>query len=192
MLKILFKKISDLFLGFWVFIYILLEELIWDTIARPVFEFLHGLKILQRIESSVIELDRYVLLGLFLFLFIQVEALGIVAIGLIAKGQMTVGIGLYAGKIPVAAFTFWLFRIAKDTLMTFGWFKWSYDLLMLTIDKIKSSPIHQRIVAEIILLKEKLSKLLPRNWAQTIRNSAGYKHLNQYRLTLIERIKALK
>lgn len=172
MLKTLFRKFSDLFLGFWVVVYILLEELVWETIAKPVYRFIHGLKILQKIETSVIELDRLALLTIFLLLFIQVELLGIVAIGLIAKGKMIAGIGLYAGKIPVAALTFWLFRLSKEKLMTFAWFKKAYDFLMLIINTIKSSAIHQRIIAKIALLKIRLGQLLPRSLLQKMKDSA--------------------
>lgn len=186
------KKISNLFLGFWVFIYILLEELIWDTIAIPVFRFVHSLKFLQRIESSVVDLNRYVLLCIFLFLFIQVELLGFIAIGLLAKGSLVFGITLYIGKIPVAAFTFWLFRIAKAKLLTFHWFKKSYDFLMWIIDSIKASSMHQRIIAYIVILKQKIEKLLPRNWVRSIKESSLFLSINQSRLAFIQYLRSLK
>ena len=186
------KKISNLFLGFWVFIYILLEELIWDTIAIPVFRFVHNLKFLQRIESSVVDLNRYVLLCIFLFLFIQVELLGFIAIGLLAKGSLVFGITLYIGKIPVAAFTFWLFRIAKAKLLTFHWFKKSYDFLMWIIDSIKASAMHQRIIAYIVILKQKIEKLLPRNWVRSIKESSSFLSINQSRLAFIQYLRSLK
>jgi hypothetical protein len=185
------KKISNLFLGFWVFIYILLEELIWDTIAIPVFRFVHSLKVLQRIESSVVDLNRYALLCVFLFLFIQVELLGFIAIGLLAKGSLAFGITLYIGKIPVAAFTFWLFRIAKTKLLTFAWFKISYDFLIWIIDTIKTSAIHQSIVGQIVNLKQKLEKLLPRNWIQTVKKSSLFLSINRSRLAFIRYLKSL-
>lgn len=188
----LIKKISNLFLGFWVFIYILLEELIWDTIAIPVFRFVHSLKVLQRIESSVVDLNRYMLLCIFLFLFIQVELLGFIAIGLLAKGSLVFGITLYIGKIPVAAFTFWLFRIAKAKLLTFAWFKISYDFLIWVIDSIKSSAMHKRIVSHIVNVKQKLEKLLPRNWIRTINESSLFLSINRSRLAFIQYLKSLK
>ncbi len=186
------KKISNLFLGFWVFIYILLEELIWDTIAIPVFRFVHSLKVLQRIESSVADLNRYALLCVFLFLFIQVELLGFIAIGLLAKGSLVFGITLYIGKIPVAAFTFWLFRIAKSKLLTFVWFQNSYDFLSWIIDTIKNSAIHQSIVGQIVNFKQKLEKLLPRNWVQTLKKSSLLLSIKQSRIAFIRYLKSLK
>jgi len=101
-------------------------------------------------------------LVLFLALFTQVELLGIFALKLIGTGNVIAGTMLYAGKIPVAAFTFWLFRISKVKLMTFVWFKQAYDLLVLIIEKIKLSSIHQRIAANLKLIKEWLKNSLPR------------------------------
>ena len=80
--------------------------------------------------------------------------LGIFALQMIGTGNVIAGTALYAGKIPVAAFTFWLFRISKEKLMTFEWFKQAYDLVISVIVKIKMSAIHQRIVARLKSVKE--------------------------------------
>ena len=145
MLQTFLRKLGHIALTFLVFVYIIFEELIWETIAKPIYEFLHSLKILQHIEVLIQKLHRTVLLAIFLILFIQVELLGFVAVALMAKGKAVSGVLLYLGKIPVGAFTFWLFRISKDKLMTFGWFKASYDFVMKIIDKIKASEIYQDI-----------------------------------------------
>jgi hypothetical protein len=83
-----------------------------------------------------------------------VELLGIFALQMIGTGNVIAGTALYAGKIPVAAFTFWLFRISKEKLMTFEWFKQTYDLVISIIVKIKMSSIHQRIAARLKSVKE--------------------------------------
>ena len=66
---------------------------------------------------------------------------------------MVLGLVLYISKIPIAAFTFWLFRITEDKLMQFGWFKWLYDLIMKVIDWIKSSEIHQKTIEYLVQMK---------------------------------------
>jgi hypothetical protein len=147
-------KITDIALGILVTIYIVLEELIWENIAEPIYTFIHGLSILHKAEEFINELNRHVLLVLFLALFIQVELLGIFALQMIGTGNVIAGAALYAGKIPVAAFTFWLFRISKEKLMTFEWFKQAYDLVISVIVKIKMSSIHQRIAARLKSIKE--------------------------------------
>jgi len=154
MLKKIIAKITNIVLGVLVTVYIVLEELVWENIAEPIYRFIHGLAILQKAEALIDRLNRHVLLVLFLALFIQVELLGIFALKLIGTGKVVAGMALYAGKIPVAAFTFWLFRAAKEKLMTFGWFKQAYDLILLIIERIKASAIHQSIAAKLKAVKE--------------------------------------
>jgi len=162
MVKRIIAKITDIILGILVTVYIVLEELVWENIAEPIYTFIHGLAILQKAEAFIDRLDRHVLLVLFLALFTQVELLGIFALKLIGTGKVIAGMTLYAGKIPVAAFTFWLFRVAKEKLMTFGWFKQAYDLVISIIEKIKSSAIHQSIAARLKAVKEWLKiRMLP-------------------------------
>jgi len=162
MVKRIIAKITDIILGILVTVYIVLEELVWENIAEPIYTFIHGLAILQKAEAFIDRLDRHVLLVAFLALFIQVELLGIFALKLIGTGKVIAGTALYAGKIPVAAFTFWLFRVAKEKLMTFGWFKQAYDLVISIIEKIKSSAIHQSIAARLKAVKEWLKiRMLP-------------------------------
>jgi hypothetical protein len=184
MLKKFIAKIADLFLGLLVGIYIVLEELVWDNIAEPIYNFIHGLKILQKVEAMISRLDRHALLVIFLALFTQVELLGIVALKLMATGQVIAGTLLYAGKIPVAAFTFWLFNISKEKLMTFGWFRRLYELVVLAIHKIKSSAIHRHIIARLKSVKEWLKnrlsgpRLLVRKLMGKIRSSAHFRKSN--------------
>jgi hypothetical protein len=154
MLKTILRKLGHIGIAFWVFTYIIFEELVWETIAKPIYEYVHSLKILKRVEALIHKLHRIVLLITFLILFIQVELLGFVAVALIAKGQVYSGVILYLGKIPIGAFTFWLFRISKDKLMTFGWFKAIYDFIMGIIDKIKASEIYRDIKIKSSIIKK--------------------------------------
>jgi hypothetical protein len=180
MLIKIIAKITDIALGILVTIYIVLEELIWENIAEPIYTFIHGLSILHKAEAFIHELNRHVLLVLFLTLFIQVELLGIFALQMIGTGNVIAGTALYAGKIPVAAFTFWLFRISKEKLMTLEWFNKAYDFFMSIIVKIKMSAIHQRIVARLKSVKEWLKIWLysPRlyliNLLKILRNSKTF------------------
>ena len=154
MLIKIIAKITDIALGILVTIYIVLEELIWENIAEPIYTFIHGLSILQEAEEFIGKLNRHVLLVLFIVLFTQVELLGIFALKLIGSGNVIAGVTIYAGKIPIAAFTFWLFRISKEKLMTFDWFKQVYGFVISIILKIKTSSIHQRIMTRIKSGKE--------------------------------------
>jgi hypothetical protein len=136
-----------------VITYIIFEELIWEGIAKPIYKAIHALKILQKIETKLQSANASVILFIFIILFAIVEAAGIYAGMLFVSGQVVIGLVLYISKIPIAAFTFWLFRVTEDKLMQFGWFKWMYDRIMKAIEWIKSSEIHQKTIAYLVQVK---------------------------------------
>ncbi|MBK8815763.1 MAG: hypothetical protein IPN42_09780 [Methylococcaceae bacterium] len=175
MLKTLYRKILNAVLTVLVLIYLILDELIWERIAEPIYEFIHGLKILQKVEIAIARLNRYTLLILFLFLFAAVEGLGVVAIGLFAQGLIIPAVIIYAGKIPIAAFTFWLFKIAQDKLLTFVWFKFCYEWLLSVLHKIKTSTVYLHIKAKIVNIKTWFKNLWAGELVQRIKAAVGYK-----------------
>jgi hypothetical protein len=185
MLKKFFAKTADLVLGILVAVYIVLEELVWENIAEPIYRFIHSLAILQKPEEFIRGLDRHLLLAMFLVLFVQVELLGLFALQLIGTGDVVAGTLLYAGKIPVAAFTFWLFRVSKEKLMTFGWFERCYELILLIIERIKHSAIHQRMAARIKQVKAwlKIRLYRPRLYVfrliETLKTSITFEKIKQ-------------
>ncbi len=148
-----------------VITYIIFEELIWEGIAKPIYKAIHALKILQKMEAKLETLNPSVILLIFVVLFVIVEAAGIYAGMLFVSGQVFIGLVLYISKIPIAAFTFWLFRVTEDKLMQFGWFKWLYDWIMKAIDWIKSSEIHQKTIAYLAQMKTRIKGLKEKYFA---------------------------
>ncbi len=145
-----------------VIIYIIFEELIWEGIARPIYVFIHSLKILQKVEETLHAVNAYVILVIFVLLLGIVEALGIYAGILFISGQALLGMSLYITKIPIAAFTFWIFRITEDKLMQFGWFKWVYDWIMKGINWLKSLEIYQSTMHQIKVTKANIKQSMKR------------------------------
>ncbi len=156
MLSAIKHKLILLFQLILVIIYIIFEELIWEGIAKPIYETIHGLKMLQKIEAKLQSVNPSMILVLFVVLLVMVEAFGLYAGVLFVSGQAILGLVLYIAKIPIAAFTFWLFRVTEDKLMQFGWFKWMYDQIMKAIDWLKSFEMYQRTMVRLILIKRGL------------------------------------
>ncbi len=179
MLKLLYRKMFNVLLTALILIYLLLEELVWERIAEPVYEFIHGLKILHKAEMKLAGLNRYAVLMLFLILFAAVESLGIVAIGLFAQGLLVPATVLYAGKIPITAFTFWMFKITQDKLMTFTWFKFCYEQLLSLLHTIKTSSIYLTIKAQSAGIKIWLKAHWPVETVQRIKAFFGFKQPGQ-------------
>ena len=136
-----------------VFLYILFEEIVWESMAEPIYESIRSLGILQRLEYLVMGLHRYLVLLLFMRLFITVEGTGLAAGALVLGGHPLYGKLLYTLKIPVAAFTFWLFHISREKLMSFAWFRVGYMFLMAWLARLKETEIYQRSMKRLKEIK---------------------------------------
>ena len=143
-----------------VFIFILFEEIIWEGIAKPIYEKIESLQIIQKIEDKIHHTNRYVLLVIFLVLLLGVEGAGILAGAFFVQGQLLLGLLLYIIKIPIAAFVFWLFKTAKNKLLSFDWFNWAYHKLMDGIDWLKERETYQEAMEKLRKIKVKFKALL--------------------------------
>jgi len=150
------KRVVSLLQLLLVIIYIIFEELIWEGIAKPVYRMVHALKILHKIEMKLHEVSGAVILVFFTVLLGMVEALGIYAGVLFVSGEVMLGILLYISKIPIAAFTFWVFRITEDKLMEFRWFAWLYHKLMQAIEWVKARDIYHSTIDRLYDIKMRI------------------------------------
>jgi len=139
-----------------VITYIIFEEVIWEGIAHPIYRYVHALEILQKLEKKLHTVNAYVILVLFVVMLASVEALGVYAGYLFVSGNVIIGLSIYLTKIPIAAFTFWMFRVTEEKLMQFGWFKWIYEKIMAFIDWLKSLKIYLSTMQKLKVTKEKI------------------------------------
>jgi len=158
MLTAIKNKFTSLLQLILVIIYIIFEELIWEGVAKPIYEAIHSLKILQKVEAKLQHVNPSIILVIFILLLSVVEAFGIYAGMLFVSGQILLGLSLYLSKLPIAAFTFWLFRVTEDKLMTFGWFKWLYDKMMAAIDWLKSREMYIKTIKRLKSVKDGIKK----------------------------------
>ena len=143
-----------------VVIFIIFEELIWESIAIPIYNYLHSLKILKKLEYLIKnKINRYILLSIFVAIFLIVEIAGIIAGVLIVGGYPLIGVTIYITKIPIAGFTFWLFNVGRDKLMTFKWFAISYKKILKFVEWIKMTQVYQSTLKMWKRLKEYLRNL---------------------------------
>jgi hypothetical protein len=139
--------------------YILFEELIWNVFAKPIYQYFKSLIILDSLKKTFLGMNRYLLLSVFIFILGIAEVMGFLSGFFIINGYLFSGVFVYVLKIPVAAFTFWLFKLTKDQLMTFHWLKTTYLYIMDLIDKLINSDIHVYIKARIATLRAKMKQL---------------------------------
>ncbi len=143
-----------------VVIFIVFEEIIWEGFAKPIYVYIHQLRILQSIEKSLQAVNRYIVLAIFMVLLIGVEVAGLIAGVMAVRGMMIGAILLYALKIPIAAFTFWLFRVTDEKLLSFDWFRWSYEKILALFDWIKSREIYINTIKKAKELKVQIKKYI--------------------------------
>ncbi|HHS92076.1 MAG TPA: hypothetical protein ENK82_01900 [Campylobacterales bacterium] len=154
------NRIVQVFQFILVFLFILFEEIIWEGIARPIYQKIQSLKILQKLEAKIQKTHRYVSLISFVTLLVVVELSGIVASIVFVQGFILLGLLLYLVRIPLAAFVFWFFKVAKEQLLSFHWFKWAYMKLMSGIDWLKSRKVYISTMAYMVRIKEKFKDKL--------------------------------
>ena len=185
MLERLWRKTIYLVQLLAVVIFIVFEEIVWEGIAKPLYLRLHTLKLLQRFERLLERTPAPLVLVLFLVLLSGVEIVGILAGALFVSGRFWLGAGLYLLKLPVAAFTFWLFKATKPKLMRYRWFAWLYETTMGLIERLKSWHIYQSLMARVRETKHRLKAAWHRFKAQHFQEGEGvwrrlkrlYRHL---------------
>ncbi len=170
------KKIAHFFLTIIVLVYILFEEIVWERLAEPIVTMIRSLKILQRLTLTLRRIDSRIILVIFVAIFGVVELLGVYAGLLFVQGSILSAVLLYALKIPIAAFTFWLFDQSKDRLLKFKWFAKVYHAILHLIDRIKTSEIYREIKAKSLHIKNYLKAHLSQRRSAWI---AKIKHLYQ-------------
>ncbi len=164
-----------------VILFIIFEEVIWEGIAEPIYERVKELRLLVRIERTLQTTPRWVILIIFVVTFIVVEAAGVFAGVLLVQGQPMIGMTLYIAKIPIAAFTFWMFRVTKAKLLSYGWFEWLYCKIIALFEWIKSMELYQSTMEKArrvkLYLREQLAALKLRYFSGESSFTARFKRL---------------
>ena len=125
--------------------YIFYEEIVWERFAQPIFQYVQSLKLLKKLEVLLESVNGVVILITFVLLFVITEVQGIYAGMLLLRGEVLLWAIIYVGKVPIAAFTFWLFRVTKPKLMEFSWFETTYNFIIRWIDWVKATNTYKNI-----------------------------------------------
>ena len=163
-----------------VFLFILFEEIIWEGLAEPIYRKIESLRITQRVETVLQGLNSYILLVLFMVLLLGVEGAGLLAGFFFVKGYILFGLLLYIAKIPIAGFTFWVFKVSKKKLLHFTWFNWAYKKLMAGIEWLKDREIYQTSRKMTTTIKVKFLALKQKYFSKESRFITEIKSFYQY------------
>lgn len=145
-----------------VVVFIVFEDLIWDTFARPVIRYFKRLALFDALKDTFLQMNRYILLTVFVGILAFTEVMGIAAGVTIVKGYVVYGVLIYALKVPIAAFTFWLFDLTRETLLQFDWLRITYECLMDWVDQITGSAVYIRVREIARSVRNSISRLKAR------------------------------
>jgi len=172
-----------------VFLFILFEEIIWEGLAKPIYDHIASIHILQKLEKLISISPRHIVLLFFVVLLLGVEGAGLVAGLFFVQGKVLLGTALYIAKIPIAGFTFWLFRVSKSKLLSFIWFAWAYKKLMSGIAWLKDTTIYSRSIEMMQDIKSQIKlaiksikeRYFSRNSSFTEEIKSFYKYIKNFK-----------
>ena len=141
-IKNLLKKLLFLLQITLILIYVTLEELVWERFAEPIFRYIKYLKPFEKLEQILSNSNRYIVLILFIVMLVVGEGLGLLTPIIALKGYPILAMVLYAFKLLIVAFAFWVFNTQKRLLLSFKFVAYFYEKLMLLIDWLKSTYVY--------------------------------------------------
>jgi hypothetical protein len=141
-----------------IILFILFEEIIYETIAKPIIKYYKSLKILKKLKSFINGKPPFILLTIFIISFLIAEILGLLSLPLILLGPpiMFIGFLLYSIKIPIAAFAFWLFKEYKKEILKYKILNKIYLWIVSKIDILKETDMYKRVKEKLSFIKESL------------------------------------
>ncbi len=138
--------------------FIIFEELIWNVLAKPIIDRLNRLAIFAKLRLFFLEMNRYLLMIIFVLIFALTEYLGILSGITVVSGHVSSGVTIYLLKAPLAAFTFWLFELTKPKLMTFAWLESTYNYLMRWKDLLTGTDVYQSLKTSISATRSRMKQ----------------------------------
>lgn len=163
-----------------VFLFILFEEIIWEGLAEPIYRKIASLNITKKLEHLLDKLNSKILLIIFISLLLGVEGAGLLAGLFFVKGYILFGLILYMVKIPIAIFTFWIFKISKTKFLSVGWFNWSYKKVMAGIKWLKETEVYGTSMEMMAQIKLKISEIKKRYFSKESRFITEIKSFYRY------------
>ena len=156
LLKEILNKLLFYFQFVLIFFYVVLEELVWERFAEPIYKYIKYLKPFEKLEIFLSKQNRYFLIFLFLISLIVGEGLGLLTPIVMVKGYVVVGIVIYGLKLLIAAFAFWVFNTQKEKLLTFAIINYGYEKIIYLKNLIQNSTVYIIFIQKYKKLKEYL------------------------------------
>ncbi|HXG91497.1 MAG TPA: hypothetical protein VNN73_03895 [Blastocatellia bacterium] len=174
------KRLASAPFVFLAAIVILLEDWLWDDLARLAAS-IGRLPIFRQIESFIVWLPPYAALAFFAAPTLLLLPVKLAAIYFISHGRATLGmLTIVAAKIGGTALVARIFTLTRPKLMRIGWFVWLYEKFIAfkarVYSAIKSTFVYKiahrrylRFREAIRIWKNKRRGFVRRRWNASIR-----------------------
>ncbi len=158
MIKKILSKIFKIFQVIFILLYLILEELVWERFAQPIFNYIKNLRLFEKLTLILNKTNRYIILVIFLGSFVIGELFGILSPIVMVKGFLILGVLFYIFKLLIVAFALWLFNTQREKLTTFWIINYGYDKIVKFTKWIKSTQIFITVTQKLKIIKKEIKK----------------------------------
>lgn len=187
-MKIRWKKILAAPFVFLAAIIILLEDWLWDDLARMAAA-IGRLPLFRQIEALVVGLPPYAALAMFAAPSLLLVPVKLAALYFIAHGQPTLGLlTVVVAKIAGTALVARIFILTRPKLILIGWFSRLYERFIAfktkVYETIKATAVYKAAHRQYLQMRMRLTELLRKQgrafwrsrWEAALRLSRRWKH----------------
>lgn len=155
-IKKLFHYLRNTLFILLIFIYILFEELIWNTAVKPIIQYIAAFHFYHRFLYYVrFRAGRFSVLILFMIPFAIGEVIGTASAFMAAQLHLISAALLYTVKIPLIVIALGILQSGKEKLLTFGWFAVCYLWIVAQIEKLHSTRLYQQTLSSITSIRNR-------------------------------------
>jgi len=152
------RRIRNIIFILLIMLYILFEELIWNTAVAPLIRSLSAFHFYRRFLDYIqMRAGRTTVLILFIVPFLIGEAIGILSGILAAKLYIVSAILLYACKIPLIVVALAILQNGKVKLLSIGWFALAYRWITHQLEKLHSSSLYLQTINLIRHIRQRVA-----------------------------------
>lgn len=152
------RRIRNIIFVILIMLYILFEELIWNTAVAPLIRSLSAFHFYRRFLDYIqMRAGRTTVLILFTVPFFIGEVIGILSGILAAKLYLVSAILLYACKIPLIVVALAILQNGKEKLLSIRWFALTYGWVTHQLEKLHSSSLYLQTINLIRHVRQRIT-----------------------------------
>ena len=154
-IKKMIIKISKFLKIFALLLFILFEEITWNKIGLPIYNYLSSFKYVEKLKENLIKIENeYLVFFIFMIPMVLMKYIEILSFANFAMGNIITSIIQYITTYIIIIPIVFIFKIKKKILLQFKLIKIIYILII----KLKKTKIYRKIIKEIKEIKKEIYK----------------------------------